>query len=84
LKIKNWTNCIQDRNNWKLNVEKAKTFKDWSCSAWRRRRIMGANTIKFGVHMNHFFWSETIKLLKYGIQFSLIYFTFIYYIVTKY
>jgi hypothetical protein len=27
-KIKNWTNCIQDRNNWKLCVEKAKTFKD--------------------------------------------------------
>jgi hypothetical protein len=23
-----WTNCIQDRNNWKLYVEKAKTFKD--------------------------------------------------------
>jgi hypothetical protein len=28
LKIKNWANCIQDRNNWKLCVEKAKTFKD--------------------------------------------------------
>jgi hypothetical protein len=28
LKIKNWTNCIQDRNYWKLYVEKAKTFKD--------------------------------------------------------
>ena len=28
LKIKNWTNCIQDRNNWKLHVEKTKTFKD--------------------------------------------------------
>jgi hypothetical protein len=28
LKIKNWTNCIQDRNNWKLYVEKDKTFKD--------------------------------------------------------
>jgi hypothetical protein len=28
LKIKNWTNCIQDRNNWKLHIEKAKTFKD--------------------------------------------------------
>ena len=28
LKIKNWTNCILDRNNWKLYVEKAKTFKD--------------------------------------------------------
>ena len=33
LKIKNWTSCIQDRNNWKLYVEKAKTFKDRSCSA---------------------------------------------------
>jgi hypothetical protein len=28
LKIKNWTNCIQDRKNWKLYVEKAKIFKD--------------------------------------------------------
>jgi hypothetical protein len=28
LKIKNWTNCIQGRKNWKLYVEKAKTFKE--------------------------------------------------------
>ena len=28
LKIKNWTSCIQDHNNWKLCVEKAKTFND--------------------------------------------------------
>jgi hypothetical protein len=28
LKIKNWTSCTQDRNNWKLHVEKAKTFGD--------------------------------------------------------
>jgi hypothetical protein len=28
LKIKNWTNCIQDRKNWKLYGEKAKTFKE--------------------------------------------------------
>jgi hypothetical protein len=28
LKIKNWTNCIQDHNNWKSYVEKATTFKD--------------------------------------------------------
>jgi hypothetical protein len=28
LKIKNWTNCIPDRKNWKLYVEKAKTFKE--------------------------------------------------------
>jgi hypothetical protein len=28
LKIKNWTNCIQDRKNWKLYVEKAKTLKE--------------------------------------------------------
>ena len=33
LKIKNWTSCIQDRNKWKLYVEKSKTFKEWSCSA---------------------------------------------------
>ena len=38
LKIKNWISCIQDRNKRKLYVEKAKTFEDWSCSAWRRRR----------------------------------------------
>ena len=36
LKIENWTSCIQDRNKWKSYVEKAKTFKDRSCSAWRR------------------------------------------------
>jgi hypothetical protein len=28
LKIKNWTNCNQDRKNWKLYVEKAKMFKE--------------------------------------------------------
>jgi len=28
LKIKNWTSCIQDRKKWKLNVDKAKTFKE--------------------------------------------------------
>jgi hypothetical protein len=28
LKIKNWTNCIQDRKNRKLYVEMAKTFKE--------------------------------------------------------
>jgi hypothetical protein len=28
LKIKNWTDCIQDRKNCKLYVEKAKTFKE--------------------------------------------------------
>jgi hypothetical protein len=38
LKIKNWTSRIQDRSKWKLYVERGKTFRDWSCSAWRRRR----------------------------------------------
>jgi len=33
LKIKNSTSYIQDRNKWKLYVEKAKTFKELSCSA---------------------------------------------------
>ena len=28
LNIKNWASCIQDRNKWKLYVEKAKTFKE--------------------------------------------------------
>ena len=32
LKIKNWTSCTQDHNKWKSYVEKAKTFKDLSCS----------------------------------------------------
>ena len=27
LKIKNWTSCIQDRDKWKLYVEKAKNFQ---------------------------------------------------------
>jgi hypothetical protein len=28
LKIKNWTSYIQDRNKWKLYVEKDKTFEE--------------------------------------------------------
>jgi hypothetical protein len=28
LKIQNWTNCIQDCKNWKLDIEKAKTLND--------------------------------------------------------
>jgi len=28
LKIKNWTSRVQDRNKWKLYVEKAKMFRD--------------------------------------------------------
>jgi hypothetical protein len=28
LKINNWPNCSQDRKNWKLCVEKAKTLKE--------------------------------------------------------
>jgi hypothetical protein len=28
LKIKNWTNCIQDHKNWILYVEKGETFKE--------------------------------------------------------
>jgi hypothetical protein len=27
LKIKNWTSCIQERNKWKLYVEKFNIFK---------------------------------------------------------
>jgi hypothetical protein len=33
MKIKIWSRCIQDRNKWKLYFEKAKTFKERSCSA---------------------------------------------------
>jgi hypothetical protein len=39
LKIKNWTSCIQDRNKWKLYVEKGKTFEELSCSAQRIKSI---------------------------------------------
>ena len=28
LKVKNWICCIQDRNNWKLYVERAKTLNN--------------------------------------------------------
>jgi hypothetical protein len=28
LKIKNWTNCIQNREGWRRIVEKVKTFKE--------------------------------------------------------
>ena len=28
MKIKNWSSCIQDRINWKLYADKAKTFND--------------------------------------------------------
>jgi len=28
LEIKDWTSCIQDRNNWEFYVERAKTFND--------------------------------------------------------
>ena len=38
LTIKNWTSCIQDRNNWTFYVEKDKTFNGWSCSAYRTTR----------------------------------------------
>ena len=38
LKVKNWIGCIQDRSKWESYVEKAKIFKEWSCSAWRRRQ----------------------------------------------
>ena len=37
VKINNWTKCIQDWVKWK-KVMKTKTFKQCSCSAWRRRR----------------------------------------------
>jgi hypothetical protein len=41
MKIYNWKDCIQDRHKWKNIFEKAKTFNDWSCRAWRRRRYSG-------------------------------------------
>jgi hypothetical protein len=38
LKIKNWTNCIQDRKNWKLYVEKAKTFRELNLSRLKKKK----------------------------------------------
>jgi len=38
MNMNNWTNCIQDGVKWKEMAEKAKTFKQLSCSAWWRRR----------------------------------------------
>ena len=36
-KIKNWISCTQDRNKWEIvRWEGPQTFKDWSCSAWRK------------------------------------------------
>jgi hypothetical protein len=46
LKIKNWTNCIRDRKNWKLYVENAKTFKELKLERLeKRRRITSGCTL---------------------------------------
>jgi hypothetical protein len=37
LKIKNWTQCIQSREEWRRIVEKVKTVIELSCSTLRRR-----------------------------------------------
>jgi hypothetical protein len=44
MKIYNWKDCIQDRHKWEKVVEKAKTFNDWSCRAWRRRSVTFSTT----------------------------------------
>jgi hypothetical protein len=36
--VNNWTKCTQDRVKWKEVVQKARTFKQYNCSAWIRRR----------------------------------------------
>jgi len=38
MKGDNLAKRIQDRLKWKEVVEKAKTSKQWSCSAWWRER----------------------------------------------
>jgi hypothetical protein len=43
LEIKNWTNCIQDRKNWKLYVWQAKTFKE--LKLWRLKKKKRSTTI---------------------------------------
>ena len=35
---------MQNRVKWKEVIEKSETFREWSCSAWRRRR---SKSIKF-------------------------------------
>jgi len=32
IKVNNWTKCVQDWDKWNEVVEKAKIFKQWSCS----------------------------------------------------
>jgi len=82
LKIKNRISCIQDRNKWKLYVEKAKTFKDWSCSAWRRRRenkvvtwcTSSLSTILHSAHTVFmcfvFIWEQTATSTPYNTKWS--------------
>jgi hypothetical protein len=38
LKIKNWTNCIQDRKNWKLYVEQTKTFNKLKLKRLKKKK----------------------------------------------
>jgi hypothetical protein len=38
LKVKNWTKCIQNREEWARIVGKIKTFKELSCSTIRMRK----------------------------------------------
>jgi len=50
MEINNQTKCIQDQVKWKEAAEKAKTFRQWSCSAWwrrRRRRIRRTKKVLF-------------------------------------
>jgi hypothetical protein len=61
LKIKNWTNCILDRNNWKLYVEKAKTFKE--LKLWRLKKKKKKIGIPYFERSDHLIYMKRIRLV---------------------
>ena len=50
LKIKNWTSSIQDRNKWKLYVEKDKTFKEMKLECLKKKKKQPIPEIKKGLN----------------------------------
>jgi hypothetical protein len=58
LKIKNWTNCIQDRKNWKLYVEKAKTFKELKLYRLKKKKKKKKKMFRAGLLLiiRRYYW----------------------------